>query len=154
ATEPIEALGLSSNAAAIHQEVVFKAKPERVYEALTDAARFEQVTRLSAAMREGMTLGTKATRISREIGGDFVLFGGYIEGRQLFLAPNRRIVQAWRTAGWNEGDFSTVSFELKAQGSETRLIFDHTGFPTGAGQHLAEGWRANYWEPLAKYLAQ
>jgi hypothetical protein len=40
-----------------------------------------------------------------------------------------------------------------AQASGTRLTLDHTGFPKGQAQHLAEGWQPNYFEPLAKYLA-
>ena len=47
---------------------------------------------------------------------------------------------------------SLATFELKAQGSETKLVFDHKGFPSGEAAHLAEGWRINYWEPLAKFL--
>jgi len=35
----------------------------------------------------------------------------------------------------------------------TKIIFDHTGFPQGKGEHLADGWKANYWEPLEKYLS-
>jgi hypothetical protein len=37
-------------------------------------------------------------------------------------------------------------------GGETKIKFDHTGFPKGQAEHLAEGWRGNYWEPLAKVL--
>lgn len=141
---------VSHTAEAIHQEVIFKAAPNRVYEALTDAKQFDKVVHLSAA---GMSLGAKATEISREVGGAFSLFGGYIVGRQLELLPNQRLVQAWRTAGWNPGAYSIAKFELKEQDSGTKLLFDHTGFPQGQGQHLAEGWKANYWDPLAKYLA-
>jgi hypothetical protein len=39
------------------------------------------------------------------------------------------------------------------QGSGTKIIFDHVGFPKGLGQHLAEGWKAHYWDTLQKYLA-
>lgn len=37
---------------AIHQEVLFKAKRGRVYEALTDTKQFDEVTRFSAAMKQ------------------------------------------------------------------------------------------------------
>jgi hypothetical protein len=40
-------------------------------------------------------------------------------------------------------------FELKDDGGgRTTIVFDHTGFPPGRGQHLAEGWHKNYWEPM------
>jgi activator of HSP90 ATPase len=140
------------NAESIHQEPVFKANPKRVYEALIDETQFENVTRLSRDMQSGMALGNKRTQIGREAGGPFILFGGHIVGRHIELVPNERIVQAWRVVDWSPGIYSIVKFELKAQGSGTKIVFDHAGFPQGKGQHLADGWKANYWEPLEKYL--
>jgi activator of HSP90 ATPase len=144
--------GVSRNAESIHQEPVFKATAKRVYEALADAKQFEKVVRLSAAMQSGMALGNAPVQISREAGGAFTLFGGHIVGRQVELVPNERIVQAWRVATWNPGVYSIARFELTEQGSSTKLVFEHVGFPEGQGQHLAEGWKGNYWEPLEKYL--
>lgn len=46
-----------------------------------------------------------------------------------------------------------MKFELNDDGSNTKLVFDHTGFPQGAAEHLAIGWKSHYWEPLQKYLA-
>ena len=144
--------GVSRNTEWIHQEPVFKASAKRVYEALTDAKQFEKVMRLSAAMQSGMALGNTPGQISREAGGAFTLFGGHIVGRQIELVPNERIVQAWRVATWSPGVYSIARFELKEQASSTKVVFDHVGFPEGQGQHLAEGWKGNYWEPLEKYL--
>ncbi len=53
---------------------------------------------------------------------------------------------------WDPGVYSIAKFELKEQGSETRLVFGHAGFPDGKAEHLAAGWKTNYWEPLHKYL--
>ena len=138
---------------AIHQEVIFKAPRKRIYEALTDAKQFDKVAQLSEAMKGGMAPNAKPTEISREPGGAFSLFGGYVTGRHIELIPNERIVQAWRPASWKPGIFSIVKFELIEQDSNTKLIFDHTGFPDGTAQHLAEGWHGNYWQPLEKYLS-
>jgi activator of HSP90 ATPase len=137
----------------IHQEPIFKASRKRVYEALTDAKQFNNVVQLSAVMRSGMPPGAAPTQISREAGGAFSLFGGHIVGRHVELVPNERIVQAWRVATWDAGVYSIAKFELIEQGSGTKLVFDHAGFPKGDGEHLAEGWKANYWEPLEKFLA-
>jgi activator of HSP90 ATPase len=143
---------ISHSAEAIHHEVVFMASRKRVYDALTDTQQFDKVTKLSAAAQSGMAPGSKATNISREAGGAFSLFGGYIVGRQLELAPGERIVQAWRAGSWDPGHYSIAKFELTEQGSDTKLIFDHAGFPQGQAQHLADGWKANYWEPLTKFV--
>jgi len=145
--------GISHAAESIHQEPVFQASRKRVYEALTDVRQFDKIVQLSGAMQSGMALGKNPTEISRQVGGAFTLFGGHITGRHIELAPDQRIVQAWRVVDWIPGVYSIVKFELTEQGSDTKIIFDHTGFPEGKAQHLAEGWKANYWEPLQKYLA-
>jgi uncharacterized protein YndB with AHSA1/START domain len=147
---------ISHTAEAIHQEPVIKASRKRVYEALTDAKQFDKVIQLSGVM-QSMHLGDKPAEISREVGGAFSLFGGYITGRHIELVPNERIVQAWRTGSWDPGVFSIARFELVEQGSGTssgtRIVFDHTGFPKGEAEGLASGWKAHYWEPLEKLLA-
>ncbi len=141
--------GISHTADAIHQEVVFKASRRRIYDALTETKQFDRIIQLSKA---GMSYGKKPTDISRETGGAFSLFGGYIVGRHIELTPNDRVVQAWREISWKRGVYSLVKFELVEQGKDTNLIFDHTGFPAGAADHLAIGWYENYWDPLKKYL--
>lgn len=104
-------------------------------------------------MRSG-AIQSKAAEISPEIGGPFTLFGGYIVGRQLDLVAGKRIVQAWRSQSWSQGEYSIARFTLKEEGAVTRIVFDHKGFPSGQSQHLAAGWKENYWEPLEKCLAQ
>ncbi len=144
--------GISPTCESIHQEPIFTASRKRVYDALTDAKQFDKVIQLSGAMQT-MHLPDKPAEISPEAGGAFKLFGGYITGRQVELVPNERIVQAWRTGGWGPGIYSIARFELEEQGSGTRIIFDHTGFPEGEAESLASGWKAHYWEPLEKLLA-
>jgi uncharacterized protein YndB with AHSA1/START domain len=143
---------ISHTAEAIHQEPVIKASRKRVYEALTDAKQFDKVIELSGVM-QAMHLGNKPAEISREVGGAFALFGGYITGRHIELVPNERIVQAWRTGSWPPGVYSIAKFELVEQGAGTKIVFDHTGFPKGEAETLASGWKAHYWEPLDKLLS-
>jgi activator of HSP90 ATPase len=140
--------GPTHNAGAIHQEVVFNASRKLVYEALTDAKQFDRVVQLS---ENGKSMENRATQISREVGGAFSLFGGYIVGRHIEMLVNERLVQAWRETSWLPGVYSIVKFELVEQGAATKLVFDHTGFP-GSGEHLYTGWKADYWEPLRKFL--
>lgn len=144
--------GISRTAEAIHQETVFNAGAKRVYEALMNAQQFQKVQELSAAMKS-VDVSTKPAMISAEPGGTFFLFGGYISGRHVELVPNQRIVQAWRAMSWEPGVYSIARFELTEQAGGTKLVFDHRGFPTGESAHLASGWKSNYWEPLAKFLA-
>ncbi|MFZ0297231.1 MAG: SRPBCC domain-containing protein [Candidatus Sulfotelmatobacter sp.] len=143
---------ISHTEESIHQETDFKANRQRIYQALTDTKQFDKVIQLSGAM-QSMRLGSTPTAISREVGGAFTLFGGYITGRHVELVPNQRIVQAWRAGNWPPGIYSIAKFELVEQGTGTRIVFDHTGFPKGDAEALASGWKAHYWEPLAKLLA-
>ncbi|HEX4388799.1 MAG TPA: SRPBCC domain-containing protein [Steroidobacteraceae bacterium] len=139
---------------AIHQERQFKAPCARVYRALTDSAQFEKLTQLSGVMHgAAMAQMRSPTAISTEPGGAFTLFGGYIVGRQLELAPAERMVQAWRAHSWPAGVYSIARFALGGTGDTTLLVFDHEAFPHGEAGHLAAGWQEHYWGPLAQYLA-
>lgn len=120
----------------IHQEVSFPAAPARVYQALVDSKRFGELT------------GAPATGDSTE-GAPFSAFGGHITGRHVELVPGKRVVQAWRAKTWPEGLYSIVRFELEAQGSGTKVVFNHNGFPADMQEHLAKGWQSNYWDKLA-----
>ena len=124
----------------IHQEVVFKATPERVYQALMTSDQHSAFT------------GGEA-KISGEVGGAFSCHGGQVVGRNVELVDGQRIVQAWRIAAWDPGVYSIVRFELSAHEDGARLVMDHSSFPAGKGEHLASGWTERYWEPLKKYLS-
>ena len=137
---------ISHTAESIHQEVVVKATPRRVYEALTDSKQFTSVMRFSPVKN------LAPAQIGRMVGESFALFDGHIVGRHVELVPFRRIVQAWRVVDWDAGVYSIAKFDLTDQGAQTTIVFDHTGFPKGKADHLAEGWRLNYWKPLGKYF--
>jgi activator of HSP90 ATPase len=146
--------GISRDAAAIHQEIVFQAPRDRVYRTLTSAQGFDRVVRMSAAASVAGKPGAPATQIEAVVGSAFTLFGGYVTGRQIELVPSERIVQVWRAGSWEPGAFSLANFVLRDDGAHTRLIFDHRGFPGEQAEHLANGWHLNYWDPMAKALSQ
>jgi activator of HSP90 ATPase len=123
----------------IHQETDYNATPARVYEVLLDAKQFSAFTGETA-------------EIEPHPGGAFKLFGGRIEGRNVELVANQRIVQAWRPAWWPAGVYSIVRFELVARGPGARIVLDQAGITEDQWERLSEGWRAHYFEPLGKYL--
>lgn len=124
----------------LHQEVAFKVNPQRLFDFLLDSKVFAAFT--------GMP-----TEIDRKPGGSFKTFGGLIEGRNIEVVANQRIVQAWRPANWDPGVYLLVRFEFKPQGATTVIVLDHTGFPEGKYDSLNSGWSQRYWEPMRKYLA-
>jgi activator of HSP90 ATPase len=145
--------GITHNVDAIHQEVTFKAPPTRVYTLLTDEREFQKVVLLSGAAQSGKIKPTIPARIGREAGAAFAIFGGFVVGRNIELLPDKRLVQAWRPQNWAAGVYSIVKFELLEQGAGTLLKFDQTGFPVSDAETLAQGWKMNYWQPMAAVLA-
>ena len=123
----------------IHHEIDYKTTPARIYQALLDAKQFSALTNQPA-------------EIDPRPGGAFKLFGGAIEGRNVELIQDKRIVQAWRPASWTAGEYSVVRFELVPRKGRTRIVFDHAGFTEERWETLSDGWREHYWEPLHKYL--
>jgi uncharacterized protein YndB with AHSA1/START domain len=123
----------------LHQEVTFSASPAKVYRALMDSAEHARFTGAPA-------------EISAEAGGAFSAYGGKVQGRNVEVVPNTRIVQAWRPADWPEGVYTIARFELRGEGDKTHLVFDQDGIPSEAVAHLDGGWARMYWEPLRKYL--
>jgi len=71
------------------------------------------------------SLDAFTSHIRREVGGEFSAFDGWVSGTTVELIPDKKIVQKWRWADWPQGHYSTVTFELQAQGQETRLDFPH-----------------------------
>jgi activator of HSP90 ATPase len=134
-----QSTGLDKARTYLHQEVDFKASPHRIYEILLDSKQFS-------------AFSGEPAEISHDAGGAFSMFGGKIVGRNIELVPDQRIVQAWRPAYWEPGVYTLAKFELKPEGSQTKVVLDHTGFPEGNFASLNSGWKAHYWERLAKYL--
>lgn len=125
--------------ASIHQEVSFPESPEKIYKVLLDSAEFTAFTGMPA-------------EIGGEEGAAFTCFGTFILGRQVELIPHRRIVQAWRVFDWPEGVYSLARFELLDDDGGTKLVFDQSGVPADAVEHVDSGWHEKYWKPLRKHL--
>ncbi len=125
----------------IQQTVTFKASPHEVYEALMDSQKHAEFS------------GGKAS-ISREVGGEYSAYDGYITGRNVELVPDRKIVQSWRAVDWPEGHLSTVTFLLLPIPEGTRLNFTHVDVPEGTEAEFGQGWIDNYWEPMKKMLEE
>jgi activator of HSP90 ATPase len=124
---------------ALHQEISFKASPQRIYDILLDSKQFAAFTGMPAD-------------IDPKAGGAFSTFGGLVVGRNIELIPGQRIVQAWRPTHWDSGVYSVVKFELKPQGPGVLVVLDHGGFPEGQYNGLYSGWKLRYWDPMRKYL--
>ncbi len=124
----------------IHQEVIFKCSVNKLFDALTRADQFGE---LAGAPAE----------IAAEVGGEFSCFGGMVLGVTVDLVAGERVVQAWRVANWEPGEYSIVRFELEAAGDDgCKLVLDHLAYPEEHADHLEIGWHNMYWDPIKKYL--
>ena len=127
------------NTKTIRQTITFKTSPHEVYEALMDSKKHSEFT------------GSRAV-ISRKVEGKFTAFDGYSEGVNLELVPDKKIVQTWRAADWQNGHYSQVTFSLKEVNGVTKLSFTQTGVPEEHYDEISQGWRDFYWTPMKKML--
>ena len=126
----------------IKHEVIIKAPPRAVFEALMDEKKHAQFTGAPA-------------KIGRKEGSAFQCYGDYLTGTTLELESARLIVQAWRSQDWPKGTYSIVTFKLaKSAGGKTKLSFTQMGVPADDYKEKNKGWRTHYWEPLKRYLEQ
>jgi activator of HSP90 ATPase len=125
----------------IRQSVTLKGSLHEVYEMLMDSRKHARFT------------GEKA-RISRTIGGKFTAYDGYINGINVELTPDKRIVQSWRGSDWPEGHFSKATFSLAEVKGGTRLTFRQAGVPEDQYEDIKQGWYDYYWKPMGELLAK
>lgn len=125
----------------IRQSVTFKGvRPHAVYEALMDAKLHKKFT------------GGRAV-ISRKVGGKFTVYGDYIQGKNVDLIRDKKIVQTWRAKDWKPKDhYSQVTYALSSTKTGTRLTFTQTGVPAEQYKNIKQGWTHFYWRPMKLML--
>src|SRR6202158_5151416 len=116
------------------------ATPHDIYESIMDSKLHSKLSR-------------QRTRVSRRVGGAFTV-GHDIEGKNLKLTKDRRIVQSWRANNWPKGTYSKASFGLSKAAGGTKITFTQTGVPSEFYKETSTGWTAYYWKPLKKTFAK
>jgi len=125
----------------LKQTATFKATPHEVYETLMDEKK-----------HAGFTEG--AAKISRKVGGQFSISDGEIEGRNVELVPDQKIVQTWRYSDWPAGHYSTITFQLTPVANGTRLTFTQIDIPEDKYADIKQGWIDYYWTPMKRLFAK
>src|SRR3989442_5537037 len=110
---------------------------------LRDDHGFKKHTRLSGSR----------TTMSRRVGGAFKV-GRDLEGKNLKLSKDRKIVQAWRANDWPKVHYSRATFALARAKGGTRITFSQSGVPDRHYRSISSGWRGYYWEPLKALFAK
>ena len=92
-------------------------------------------------------------KIVPKVGESFSLFNGSIEGKQIEIVQNERIVQDWRSSSWPAGVFSRVviTFSSPSEG-KTIMQLKQTGIPeednygnSNTVDNTYQGWRMQIW---------
>lgn len=124
----------------ITQTVQVGASPGEVYDALMDSKKHAKFT------------GSPA-KISREVGGEFTAWDGYISGKNLELVPGKKIVQEWKTTEWPEGyPPSRLEITLTEKKGGTELKMVHSKVPAEQRDDYDGGWESSYWGPLRAHF--
>ncbi|CAO2831848.1 unnamed protein product [Amaranthus hypochondriacus] len=78
----------------------FRCRAVDLYEILMDENRWKGFTQSNA-------------KISKEVGGEFSIFNGSVNGTNVDLQEGKLIVQKWRFGNWPDGVFSTVKLTFE-----------------------------------------
>jgi activator of HSP90 ATPase len=123
----------------IHQTVTFKANQHAVYETLM------------VSKKHAKLVGADA-KIIKKVGAKFSIYDGEIEGVNLELVPDKKIVQSWRYSDWPEGHYSKATFLLEEIKDGTKLTFTQTDVPEDLYADVSQGWKDYYWQPMKEML--
>ena len=118
---------------------VIPASPEVVYNAWLNSEEHSKMT------------GSHA-EVSSEVGDAFEAWDGYIQGVNMELEPNKRILQHWRTSEFEKSDKdSLLEILLEPDVDGTRVTIKHSDLPDH-GMQYQQGWIDSYFIPMKEYF--
>ncbi len=115
---------------------ILKSSPEMVYKGLTNPLTIQLWSGEEAEMKD-------------EVGYEFSLFEGDIQGRILELEERKKIVQQWYFG--EQDDESIVTLKLHPKGNYTSLELRHTNIPDEDFNDIVEGWNNMYMSRLMEF---
>ena len=126
---------------AIKASVVLKAKPDEIFEVLTNSKKI-----LEWSGQKGV--------VQQAIGGKFEMFDGWVKGTVLGFERGKLLVVTWKPEEWDKNSTSSiVTYRFTEMKDGTKISITHTGFPNSKeAQSHKEGWPQFVFEPLKTYL--
>lgn len=92
-------------------------------------------------------------KVSSKVGGKFTAWDGYINGKNLELKANKKIVQSWRTSEFPENaPDSTLEISFEEKNGKTKLNLYHHNLQRGDAKKYRSGWKDFYFEPMKQYF--
>jgi activator of HSP90 ATPase len=120
-------------------QTTFPVSPRIIYEAWLDSEKHSAMTR-------------GAAQCSKEQGGSFTAWDGYITGINFKLSPHSEIIQTWRTSEFanNEKD-SKLRIKIETHEKGCLLTLSHSDIPDGQSDY-EQGWHDHYFAPMMAYF--
>jgi activator of HSP90 ATPase len=127
----------------ITQSVVFKnEKTGTLYSQFLDSKHHAALT------------GGNPAKISAKEGAKFLVWGDYINGKNLQLVKDRLIVQSWLDSDWGKEDVdSTFILRFEQKGKDAVIHMAHANIPDKKAAGIKQGWEDYYWKPWKEYLS-
>lgn len=124
----------------LRQSVTFKdVSPSEVYNTYLDSKKHKAFTQSKAS-------------ISKVVGGKFSAWNKNLEGENLELVKDKRIVQSWRASHWPKKYVTRVTFKFKKVKGGTKLTFTQSGLPSQYYNDIKQGWIEHYWDRMKAYF--
>ncbi len=118
---------------------IITAQPEDLYRALT--------TEITIRLWTG-----DLVEIDPQVGGEFSMWDGAIQGKFLEMEPYSKIVQQWYFGEQEEE--SIVTFKLHEHKKGTSLEVKHTNIPDEDYDDIVEGWNETYVASLIDFYEE
>ncbi len=120
---------------------------------VTLPATAKQVYKAWLSGKEHTAFTGETAKVDAKVGGRFTAFGDYIEGTNIELQPNRKIVQAWRTTEFPaDAEDSVLELTTEEIKGGTKLTLSHSNIPDGQADSYKEGWKKFYFQPMKRYF--
>lgn len=121
----------------IKQNFIVKAKPEEIFQAITNPLTIELWSGYPAQM-------------NAQENTEFSIFEGSISGRNLKIIPNQQLIQEWYFGESKE--HSVVTINLIPLKNKTKVELIHTNVPNDVYEEFEEGWKKYYWGAIKEYF--
>lgn len=118
---------------------IITAPPEDLYRALT--------TEITIRLWTG-----DLVEIDPQVGGEFSMWDGAIQGKFLEMVPYSKIVQQWYFGEQEEE--SIVTLKLHEHKKGTSLEVKHTNIPDEDYEDIVEGWNETYVASLIDFYKE
>ncbi|XP_067628243.1 activator of 90 kDa heat shock protein ATPase homolog 1 [Eurosta solidaginis] len=134
-TSPRSTVGCKLEVKTLRMTEEFQCNANDLYNALTKAEMLTAFTRTPA-------------KVDASRGGEFVLYGGSVQGKFEELVPEKKIKQTWRLKNWPSGHFSEVVIEFEESKNTTKMTLKQSGIPASEFDAMRANWHRYYWHSI------